>query len=533
MKTTEKFPSIKDQLNNLSKDQLISLCGLLMDKNEEYESRLDYLTEQVLLTRKQKFGPSSEKLEDGAEQMSLFFNEAELIADTCEEPTEEIIEVPSHKRKKQKGKRDTDLSQFPVITIEHKLSDEEMSCEKCGGDLKVVKKEVRRYLRFVPSHFETEEHIIYVYGCKDHACEHMVRADKEPSLLRGSIATPSLIAAIMNGKYTNGMPLARQEAEFKRYNVCVTRQQMAYWMIRCSEEYLSLLYNAFKEELLQRHYIHCDETRVQVLREDGREATTQSWMWTYRTGILEEGHGIVLFNYEQTRAAYHPKTFLEGYNGFLTTDGYAAYHNLTETIEVTGCMAHARRKFNDALAIIPKDKQKGTVAYEMLKRIALLYQIEDLASTKSVDERLKIRQEESKPIFEAIFEKLSELLPATDSKSKISEAIKYALNQKQYLEKFLEDGYVPIDNNACERAIRPFANGRKAWLFCNTAHGAEASAIIYSIIETAKANNLRPYDYLKYVLEVMPQYMNGTDHTFIQNLLPWSDTLPDTCRVKK
>ena len=533
MKMTEKFPFIKDQLNNLSKDQLVSLCGLLMDKNEEYESRLDYLTEQVLLTRKQKFGPSSEKLEDGAEQMSLFFNEAEAIAQTSEESLEETVEIPSHKRKKKKGKRDTDLSQFPVVMIEHKLSNDEMSCEKCGCDLKVVKKEKRSYLRFVPAHFETEEHIIYVYACKDHACGHMVRADKDPSLLRGSIATPSLVAAIMNGKYTNGMPLARQEAEFKRYNVCVTRQQMAYWMIRCSDEYLSLLYNAFKDQLLQCKYIHCDETRVQVLHEDGREATTQSWMWTYRTGILQEGVSIVLFNYEKTRAAYHPKAFLEGYKGHLTTDGYAAYHSLDEEIQVTGCMAHCRRKFNDALTIIPKDKHKGTLAYEVMKRIALLYQIEDLAEGKTADERLKMRQEESKPIFEALFDKLNEVLPATDSKSKISEAIRYALNQKSYLEKFLEDGNIPIDNNACERAIRPFANGRKAWLFCNTANGAEASAIIYSIVETAKVNNLRPYDYLKHVLEVMPKHIDGTDRSFIQDLLPWSDKLPVSCRVKK
>lgn len=426
-----------------------------------------------------------------------------------------------------------DLSQFPVVRIEHKLSEEEQFCSECAKVLKVVTTETHKYLRYVPAHFETEEHVVYVYSCVDSSCGHMVRASKEPSLLRGSIATPSLVAAVMNAKYVNGMPLNRQETEFARNGVNLDRQRMAYWMVRCSEDYLSLLYEELKKHLLDCSYNQADETRVQVLHEDGRKASTDSWMWVYRTSERSTAPPIILFSYEQTRGGCHPKEFLDGYRGYLTTDAYKAYHGLPEEITVTGCMVHCRRYFHDALITIPEDKRKGTVAEEAIKRIAMLYQIETLLKDKTAEERYEKRQRQSKPLLDAFFSWLKPMESASDSKSLIGKAITYALNQQEYLKRYLLDGNVPIDNSASERAIRPFAQGRRAWLFCNTPNGANASAIIYSMVETAKAHGLHPYNYLSHILEIMLAHMNDTSRDFIKDLLPWSEALPEKCRVKK
>ena len=538
MKTDDKNVFTDQHLNKLSKEQLLSLCRILQDKNSEYEQRLEFLTEQIILSNKHRFGASSEKgiYIGGYEQSTMFFNEAEAEsakAGASDEENSGEVEIKSHKRKKQKGKREMDLSQFPVVRIEHKLSEEEQFCAECEKALKVVSTETYKYLRYIPAHFETEEHVVYVYSCVDSSCGYMVRASREPSLLRGSIATPSLVAAVMNGKYVNGMPLYRQEAEFARNGVDLERQKMAYWMVRCSEDYLSLIYEEMKKHLLDCRYNQADETRVQVLHEDGRKASTDSWMWVYRTSERSTAPPIILFSYEQTRGGYHPREFLDGYKGYLTTDAYKAYHGLPEEIIVTGCMVHCRRYFNDALITIPEEKRKGTVAEEAIKRIAMLYQIETMLKDKTAEERYEERQRQSRPLLEAFFSWLKPMESASDSKSLIGKAITYALNQQEYLKRYLLDGNIPIDNSASERAIRPFALGRRSWLFCNTPNGANASAIIYSIVETAKANSLHPYNYLTHVLEIMPAHMNGTSRDFIKDLLPWSDALPEKCRVKK
>lgn len=536
MKTDDKNVFTEQQLNKLSKEQLLSLCRILQDKNNEYEKRLEFLTEQIILSNRQRFGSSSEKLPytDGYEQAD-FFNEAEAEAAKASgliRETDEIT-IKSHKRKKQKGKRELDLSQFPVVRIEHKLPEDEQYCAECEKALKVVTTETSKYLRYIPAHFEVEEHVVYVYSCVDPSCGYMVRAAKEPSLLRGSIATPSIVAAVMNAKYVNGMPLYRQEAEFARNGVNLDRQKMAYWMVRCSEDYLSLIYDEMKKHLLNNPYNQADETRVQVLHEDGRNASTDSWMWVYRTSEMSKAPPVILFSYEQTRGGYHPREFLDGYNGILTTDGYSAYHGLPDGITVTGCMVHCRRYFHNALMAIPDDKRKGTVAEEAIKRIAMLYQIETMLKDKTAEERYEERQRQSRPLLEAFFSWLKPMEAASDSKSLIGKAITYALNQQEYLKRYLLDGNIPIDNSASERAIRPFAIGRRAWLFCNTPNGANASAIIYSIVETAKSHGLHVYNYLSHILETMPAHMNGTSRNFIKGLLPWSEALPEKCKVKK
>lgn len=536
MDFTKKHTMRDAQLNQLSKDELLSLCRTLFQKTDEYEKTLAFLTEKINLSRHRQFGSSSEKLPyaDDAEQLD-FFNDVELEASKVSDPgdEDETLEIKTHKRKKQKGKRDLDLSKFPVVRIEHKLPEDEQYCSECQKALKVVSTEVHQYLKYVPAHFETEEHVVYVYACTDSSCGKMVRAPKDPSLLRGSIATPSLVAAVMNAKYLNGMPLKRQEAEFNRNGVNLDRQKMAYWVVKCSEFYLSLIYDEMKRQLMRCPYNQADETSVQVLHEDGRKATTKSWMWVYRTSEMVQSPPIVLFSYEKTRGGFHPMEFLDGYRGYLTTDAYSGYRKLPEEIIVTGCMVHCRRYFHDALMALSEPQRKGTVAEEAIKRIAMLYQVETMAKDKTAEERHAARQSQSKPLLEAFFAWLKGMESAADSKSLIGKAIQYALNQQTHLMRFLEDGNVPIDNSATERSIRPFAMGRRAWLFCNTPSGADASAVVYSIVETAKANGVHPYNYLVHVLETIPKHLSGTSRAFIQDLLPWSENLPCMCRVKK
>lgn len=530
MKNIDKSILTEQQLNTYSKEQLLSLCKVLMAQNQEINNKLDYLTEQIRLANHNRFGSSSEKHVCG-EQMNMFFNEADATADkTKAEPEfEEVVPKP-YKRKKQKGKRETDLSQFPVVKIEHKLSEEQCVCE-CNTPMHVVTTESTKLLKYVPAHFEVEEHVVYIYSC--HTCESMIRADKPDTLLRGSIVTPSLAAAIMNAKYVNSMPIARQETEFQRYGVNLSRQTMSNWVIRLSEEYLSLLYEEMKASLLTSKVISADETRIQVLHEEGRKATTQSWMWVYRTGEKCNSPPVILFNYETTRGGYHPKEFLKGYSGFLTVDGYSGYNNLSEEIIVSGCFGHARRKFNDCLKTIPKKDWYGTIADEAIKRIALLYKIEECLKNKPAKERYEERLKQSKPILDSYFAWLESMADGADTGSLIGKAIHYSLNQKKYLLNYLLNGEIAIDNNAVERSIKAFAVGRGNFLFANTPNGATASAIIYSIVETAKANGLRPYDYLVYVLTETLKHHKGTSMEFLKDLLPWSDKIPENCKSKK
>lgn len=443
---------------------------------------------------------------------------------------EEIVPTP-YRRKKHKGKRDEDLSSFPVVIVEHKLTDEELNCKKCDGILREMTTEKYKLLKFVPAHFEVEEHVVYVYSCQ--VCESVVRAPRPQTLLKGSIDTPSIVASIMNAKYVNALPLYRQEQEFLRYGVNLSRQTMANWMIRCAEEYLSLIYTRMKASLLSSSVIQADETRVQVLKEENRKATSESWMWIYRTGEYACENPIILFEYQMTRHSYHPKEFLSGFQGYITTDGYSAYHCLPQGITVSGCWAHGRRKFSDCLKGLDPKSQKGTVAAEAMKRIGLLYKIESILSEKTVNERYDERLKQSKPIIDTFFEWVELVSIGVPGNSLLDKAFTYMKNQKEYLYTFLLDGRLSIDNNATERSIRPFAIGRGNWLFCDTPNGAEASAIIYSIVETAKANKLKPYDYFVYLLKEIPEHYLGNSLDFLDKLLPWSDSIPASCKSAK
>ena len=544
----------EEQLNRMSSKDMRSLLKIMMQhqqKQEEtlqkQETRIQLLEEQkkeleflnamlsdrLTLAQKKRFGASSEKYAEGYTQMNLF-NEAEQEADpNASEPDLEEVHPSPYRRKKRRGKKEEDLSSFETTeVIEYKLTGTDGYCPDCNTKYKVVTKETVKRLKFIPARFEVVEEVTFVYSCPK--CGTMKRPEKEPSLLKGSVATPSLVAGIMNAKYVNGMPLARQEREFARYDLNLSTKTMANWIIQCADRYLQPLYNLMKEELLQSKYLHGDETRIQVIDEPDQKGSTQNWMWVYLTDESSGSPQMVLFQYERTRAGYHPKEFLGNlFEGYFTCDGYQAYHSLPDGITVTGCMAHARRRFDEALTVLKKDftkeQLKETTAYQAMARIGILYKIEEMIRDKSPEERYEERQKQAKPLLEAFFEWLHTLEDSVDRSSLIGEAVLYTLNQEVYLKRYLEDGHLSIDNLAAERSLKNFATGRRNWLFAKSIHGAQASATVYSITETAMLNGLKPYHYLTYVLEKMKDLGPFPEKEAILELLPWSTSLPADC----
>ena len=428
------------------------------------------------------------------------------------------------------------LSSFETTeVVEYKLTGADRYCPDCGTKYKAVTKETVKRLKFVPARFEVVEEVTCVYSCPK--CGAMVRPEKTPPLLKGSIATPSLVAGILNAKYVNGMPLARQEREFARYDLGLSTKTMANWIIQCADRYLQPLSDLMKEELLRSKYLHGDETRIQVIDEPDQKGSTQNWMWVYLTDEHSGSPRMVLFQYERTRAGYHPAEFLgDQFEGYFTCDGYQAYHSLPGRITVTGCMAHARRRFDEALTVLKKgftkEQLKETTAYQAMERIGMLYKIEGMIRDKSPEERYEERQKQARPLLEAFFEWLHTLEDSVDRSSLIGEAVLYTLNQEVYLKRYLEDGHLSIDNLAAERSLKNFATGRRNWLFAKSVRGAQASATVYSITETAMLNGLKPYNYLTYVMEKMKDLGPFPERETMLELLPWSTSLPDDCHSK-
>ena len=527
----------EEQLNSVDKSFLIQL---LLQQQEQLEAitkelhasneKMQLLMEQVILGKQNRFGRSSEKMEDTSQicfrevdGTIVFFNEAEAVCDlNAAEP--EDLELKSPKQPKRKGKKESDLSGLPFRRIDHYLSEEELEAEFGVKGWKQLPDAISRKYHFVPAKVEVEEHHIGVYASKTD--EHMVKADHPKALLHGSLVSPSLGAAIINGKYVNAVPLYRLEQEFQRYGLQITRQNMANWCIRLAEEYLAILYDHLHKELYFYHVIQADETPV-LVNHDGRKAGSKSWMWVYRSGHLYQKRQIVLYEYQQTRNASHPREFLKGYDGICVTDGYQVYHTLEKELEeltIAGCWVHCRRRFDEALKLIPKSYQKESHAFLLMKQIQAIYREEGKLNDLSSDERLKQRQAVIKPLVDAFFVYLKTI--NVSKKDKFGDAVGYARNQEKYLRVFLTDGDVPIDNNASERAIRGFCIGKKNWQMIDTIHGAKSSAIIYSIVETAKANNLKPFDYVQHLLEAIPKHMDDKDCSFLEDLLPWSEKLP-------
>jgi transposase len=502
---------------------------LLQQEKAELSVKLNWFEEQFRLNQHRQFGRSSEQITP--EQINLF-NEAEVEAKP--EAPEPTVEEITYKRRKSKGHREEMFKDLPVETIEYRLPEEELVCDCCGGRLHEMSTEVRKELKIIPAQASVVEHIKFVYGCRD--CEEneiktpIKTAPMPRPALPGSPASSSAIAYVMTEKFLKGLPLYRQEKDWERMGVEISRQTMANWMIQSSERWLRLIYDIMHKHLLSKDIAHADETTLQVLQESGRPADSKSYMWLYRTG--REDPPIVLYEYQTTRAGKHPKKFLEGFKGYLNTDCYSGYNDMPGIINVA-CWAHARRGFTDALkAMPPKVDTKITVTEEGLAFCNKLFEIEKLLHDVTAEERYLGRIKLSRPILDKFNDWLKFQSSRVAPKCALGKAIQYCRNQWNKLENFMLDGRLEISNNRAERSIKSLVLGRKAWLFCATPKGATASSIIYSIIETAKENGLNPFIYLIYLFERLPN-MDIEDEKEMEAMLPWSTFLPESCKVKK
>jgi transposase len=512
-------------------EDLEKQCAQLEHQNAQLTIKLNWFMEQLRLSKQRQFGASSERTNPDEQQLNIF-NEAEVEAQPfLAEPT---IETITYKRKKQRGHRELMLENLSVEIIEHHLPEEERICKCCSGPMHVMSTEVRQELKFIPAQVSVVKHVTDVYSCR--RCEReaintpIVTAPMPNPVLPGSLVSPSAMAFVMSQKYVQGLPLYRQEQELARLGIELSRQTLANWMLYGANHWLTLLYNRMHKHLLKQDILHADETRFQVLHEPGRAAETQSYLWLYRTGRM--GPPIILYEYQPTRGGQHPKEFLSGFKGYLNVDGYAGYNVLTG-VTLVGCWAHARRKFDEALKALPDSKRSVAVpAKEGLEFCNRLFAIERELKEDTPEKRYEIRLLRSQPVLDAFLAWLNEMYPEVLPKSAFGQAIKYCLNQWNKLEAFMQDGRLELDNNRGERSIKPFVIGRKNWMFANTTRGARASAIIYSIVETAKENGLNPFHYLSYLFEKLPNLVT-LDENALDLLLPWSDSLPIVCRVKK
>ena len=534
----------EQELNDCSKEILVTLFlhfqDQMYDQLESLNSKLDRMAEQLAVLQNKQYGRKSEKLDVIDGQLSFVFNESEALVENVfvvEPAQEDVLETVTIKRKKKKGKREEDLSNLPVEPVFHEMSEEELADIFGPDGWRSLPDETFLRVRVEPAKYTVEEHHVRVYAGKKE--DKIVKAIRPKSLLRNSVATPSLVASIMNAKYVNGLPLHRIAQEFKRNEVNISKQVMANWMIRCSERYLNPVFMRMHELLLSSDVIQQDETPVKVSK-DGRPANSNSYMWVYRTGKYHKEAPMVLYDYQKTRKTENPERFLKGFHGICVSDAYSVYESMDKNhseITFAFCHVHGRRRFASALKALPKNaksRAKQTIAYQALEKIGAIYHLDNQLSDLSAEERRYKRQLIIKPLVEDLFvwmKKIKEenvLSPGSET----MEGINYYLNHEKQLKVFLDHGNVPLDNNATEGALRSFCLHKHTWKLIDTVNGAESSALIYSIVETAKANNPNPFRYMEYLLTEMMEHEEETDYGFIDKLLPWSDELPEICRIK-
>jgi len=497
---------------------------------ENQQLRIEQLTELLVKSQKALFGQSSEKRRyvfgEDSGQVSLF-NEAEVEANNkAEEPSLQTI-VSSYARKPKRTREEL-AETVPVVEVVCDLDEDKRTCNICNADLRYLGREhVRDELEIIPAQVRVLRYVRFSYVCT--ACEketgeaNIVKAPVPVPVMKRSLASPSTVAYVMYQKYVNGMPLYRQEKDWANQGVTLSRATLANWIIRPSHEWLEPVYDTMKKHLMTEPLIHADESVLQVLKEEGRKATTESRMWVYTSG--RSPTPAVLFEYQPTRSGQHARKFLEGFSGYLQTDGYSGYNAVPDVVHC-GCWAHLQRKFEEA---IPKGadvkSSKAAIGYDYCNRLfGMEGEWEELSAERRYEERLK----HAKPLLDEFWEWVSLLNPLENSN--LGKAVTYALNQKEPLNNFLLDGRIEISNNRAENAIRPYVTGRKNWLFADTPRGAKASAIVHSMIESAKINQLNPYMYLVYILSKLP-CLNELTQESLTPFLPWSPELPSWCRL--
>ena len=490
------------------------------------KKEIDRLSHIVHLMNKSKFGSSSEKLKYIFDEQVSLFNEAEAVADEAA-PDPIIVERHTRKAKRTKEELAKDL---PVKEVIHELPESERICGICEGGLKPIGKTlVRRELNIIPAQAYIAEIYEVSYGCGDCINEtdeaNIVKAPVPTPVIKRGLASPSSAAHVFYQKYVNALPLNRQEQDWANFGVTISRATLANWIIYIAHNWLTPLWEQMKSVLIKAGVILTDETVVQVLKEPGKTPQSESRMWVYCTGT-GCGPPIILFEYQPTRAGEHPKKFLEGTQAgfYLHTDGYSGYNGVKGAVHC-GCWAHLRRKFNDAL---PKTADKNGTAAQGLLYCQKLFAFEDKWAEMTPDERLEQRLLHSKPVLNEFYEWLGNVNQLHGAK--LSEAVTYARNQRESLSAFLLDGRIDISTNKVENAIRPFAVGRKNFLFADTVNGAKASAMAYSVVETAKANGLNPYQYLLYLFTELPTVLTKDPEADLSSFFPWATDVKESCR---
>lgn len=542
-----------EQLHNLGKEALIIIVSSLQDQLHSLQSQLDHanaqlsdtnrqielLTEQIRIMNQRHFGRKSEaNLSEIDGQISLFdsFNEVEYLnQNSAKEPEIEEIVISSYHRSKAKGKREADLDGLPARIIEHRLSDEELAIKFPNG-YKELPQEVYKRLHIIPETFIVDEHHVHVYASKNNDGT-ILKAPRPRDLFRNSIATPALVASIINGKYTNALPLERQAKTYKMNGINLATNTMANWVIRSTDMYLSLIYDRMHELIYDSKVIHADETPVKVMRIDNAKIKNgkKTYMWVYRNRSLKGTHPIVLYDWQDSRRSDHPREFLKTFSGTVVTDGYQVYHKLEkerEDLKVAGCWIHARRPFADFIKSVGLTAAKGSIAQEAYDMITEMLRIDNTFDDLPVSDRKKQRQLVLSEKVDAYFAWIKQKYTQVTPNGSIGKALAYSINQEKYLRVFLTDGNVPMDNNYAEQAIRPFTLGRKNFVLIESSNGAKASAVLYSLVETAKANGLNTFEYFNLLLTEIPQHVDDNNLRFLDNLLPWAPMVQKACPSK-
>jgi len=499
-KAFDQLPDDVDLLKSLVADQLARNAQLQADQqaivqeNEGLKARVLTLQEQLNLALARRYAASSEKI--APDQIRLF-DEAE--ADSEAEPEDDEIIVPAHSRKK--GGRKKLPETLPRVEVVHELSSDERICPHDGALLTEIGEVTSEQLDIVPAKIQVIRHIRKQYACD---CGQSIKTAALPQQpIPKSMASPGLLAHITVSKYQDALPLYRQETILRRIGVDIPRATLANWMIR-SGALIQPLINLMRDRMLDYDIIQMDETPVQVLKEPGKRAQSKSYIWVQRGGPPQRP--VVLYDYDPGRGAGVPKRLLEGFAGYLQTDGYDGYNAVVAANGLThvGCMAHARRRFNDAVKAQGRNRKRGK-AHRGLALIRKLYRVEGQARKLKPQERYAHRQKHARPVLDEMRTWLDEVLPQVPPTSAAGQALNYLHNEWGQLSRYLDDGRLEIDNNRAENAIRPFVLGRKNWLFSTSVKGVKASANLYSLIETAKANGLEPYVYLRHVFTELPK----------------------------
>lgn len=544
----------KEELHSLTSSEKDTLILGMQDEIRALQRNYEQLLEQFRVFEQQRFGRHTEKLDQITGQMN-FFDETEFLYDpSIPEPSEEEILPAVTRKRRPRGKREEDLKSFKQEDIPaHDVSREDLDRYFGPGNWRYFGDDTFKRLRYIPSEKVVENHVVRVYvGTGGDHQDEFLRGDHPAEPIENSISTPSLIGAVLNGKYVLGLPYERIAGQFQEDGIHVSKQDLANWVMNVYKNYFRPFCARLKTELFTCHVNQSDETPVQVLHYAGEKTDpsvkrSKSYMWVHRSGEFYRDRPIILYEYNKSRGSEVPLAYYEGYQGVIESDALQQYHILADKspgITSANCWAHARRDFSDAVKAIGKtneDAIKQSVAYKALTFIAAIYHVEGTLKNLTAEERHQQRQEHVKPLVDAFFTwvKQEVTLNAVLPKGKTSKGLNYCLNQEKYLRVFLDDGEVPIDNSAAERAIRPFTIGRKNWLFFNTERGAEAGAGVYSIAETAKANHLNTFWYFNHLLTVLPELKRkygSVDLAPVNELdrcLPWSKDLPEECHSKR